>query len=77
MKLPLLDENSKKQLINELIETFSEFLKDEGEYFYRDYVQYPEDYNQAINLLIQKLDIDDETEKKDYYINCIQLQILS
>ena len=60
MKLPFLDDDEKRFLVEDLLE----HLKIEGELYSQDYKLHPKDYRLAIDLLHEKLDVHDNAEKQ-------------
>ena len=63
MKLPLLNLNDKKIIIQELLNHFSGFLDAFGKNYSGDYRFHPEDYHQTIDVLIKKLNVAEDQEK--------------
>jgi len=60
MKLPFLDDDEKRFLIKDLLK----HLKIEGELYSPDYKLHPKDYRLAIDLLLEKLNINDNAKKQ-------------
>lgn len=65
MKLPLLSANSRKYFVRNLLEGFSGFLRADGEQYSRDYFLHSDDYHLTINLLLEKLSVEENEESGD------------
>lgn len=63
MKISMINIEDKKALVKNLLDAFYQFLRSYGKDFSRDYREHPEDYHRVIDLLIDKLEINDDLSK--------------